>query len=156
MKILPFFVTVDESNSQSNLYKAYGHVHTILFFIGYPRSRHSLLGSLLDAHPHMVVSDESMAFPRWKGILKRGRNVSVYEFYDTLFGASERAVAQGRRSHGLKGSVVNKTSVYGYYVPNQWQGSYDHHIEVSRKMSIHLTYFCQNSKLFTMSGTFWK
>jgi len=123
-------ITPDESNSQNNLYKAYGHVHTILFFIGYPRSRHSLLGSLLDAHPHMVVSDESMAFPRWKGILKSKRNVSVYQFYDTLFGASERAVTQGRRSRVQKGSVVNRTSEYSYRVPHQWQGSYDHHIEV--------------------------
>jgi len=78
----------------------------------------------------MVVSDESMAFPRWKGIVKRRKNVSVYQFYDTLFGASERAVAHGRRSRVLKGSVVNKTSEYGYLVPHQWQGSYDHHIEV--------------------------
>ena len=125
-------VTVDESNSQRNLYKAYSHVHTILFFIGYARSRHSLLGSLLDAHPHMVVSDESMAFPRWKGIVKKRENVSVYQFYDTLFGASEWAVTHGRRSRVLKGSVVNKTSEYGYRVPHQWQGSYDHHIEVRR------------------------
>ena len=80
----------------------------------------------------MVVSDESMAFLRWKGIVKRRRNVSVYQFYNTLFGASEHAVAQGRRSRVLKGSVVNKTSEYGYRVPRQWQGSYDHHIEVRR------------------------
>ena len=80
----------------------------------------------------MVVSDESMAFPRWKGILKRRRNVSVYQFYDTLFRDSERAVIKGRRSRVLKGSVVNRTSEYGYLVPHQWQGSYDHHIEVRR------------------------
>ena len=127
-----YFVTVDDTKSQNNLYKAYTHVHTILFFIGYPRSRHSLLGSLLDAHPHMVVSDESMAFPRWKGFLKRRRNVSVYQFYDTMFGASKHAVTQGRRSRVQKSSVVNKTSEYGYGVPHQWQGSYDHHIEVRR------------------------
>ena len=125
------FVT-DKSNSQEDLYKAYSQVHTILFFIGYPRSRHSLLGSLLDAHPHMVVSDESMAFPRWRSGLKKWRNGSIYEFYDTMFGASQRAVNQGRRSHVFKGSVVNKTSSYGYYVPNQWQGTYDQYIEVNR------------------------
>ena len=100
------------------------------FSLVIPRSRHSLLGSLLDAHPHMVVSDESMAFPRWKGILKWRKNVSIYQFYDTLFRDSERAVTQGRRSRVQIGSVVNRTSEYGYRVPHQWQGNYDQHIEV--------------------------
>lgn len=144
---LPFFVA-DESNSQSSLYKAYGHVHTILFFIGYPRSLHSLLGSLLDAHLHTVVSEESMAFLRWKEILKRGRHVSVYEFYDTLFGSSEHAVTQGRRSRVLQGSVVNKTSAYGYYVPHQWQGSYDHHTGGSRFAKVQN---CSQSIFFSIS-----
>ena len=103
-----------------------------MFFIGYPRSRHSLLGSLLDAHSHMAVSDETMAFPRWQGHLEKWRNGSIYAFYDTLFGASQEAIKKGRRSRVFKGSVVNKTSAYGYFVPNQWQGSYDQYIEVSR------------------------
>ena len=133
------FVT-DESNLQENLNKAYGHVHTILFFIGYPRSRHSLLGSLLDAHPHMVVSDESMAFLRWRSGIKKWRNASIYKFYDTMFGASQRAVSKGRRSRVFEGSVVNKTSLYGYYVPNQWQGSYDQYIEVSQDWRTHWTF----------------
>src|SRR5262245_54048072 len=33
-------------------------VRTFLLFIGHPRSGHSLVGSLLDAHPSMVVSHE--------------------------------------------------------------------------------------------------
>ena len=98
----------------------------------------------------MVVSDESMAFPRWKGILKKRRNVSVYQFYDTLFGASEHAVTQGRRSRVQKGGVVNKTSEYGYSVPHQWQGSYDHHIEVRRFAKIQ-TLFPIEDLFFMMS-----
>lgn len=120
----------DGTDSQNDLYKAYGHVHSILFFIGYPRSRHSLLGSLLDAHPHMVVSDEAMAFPRWIGGLQTWLNGSIYAFYDTLFGASQSAVAHGRRSRVFEGRVVNVTSPYSYYVPNQWQGQYDQYIKV--------------------------
>ncbi|XP_078342205.1 uncharacterized protein LOC144628030 isoform X1 [Oculina patagonica] len=122
--------TLAESKSLDNLYKAYGHVHTVLFFIGYPRSRHSLLGSLLDAHPHMVISDETFAFMRWRGNLKKRKNGTIYQFYDSMFGASQRAVSQGRRSRVFEGSVVNKTSSYGYYVPNQWQGTYDQYVEV--------------------------
>lgn len=43
---------------------AYGAVDKGLFFIGYPRSGHSVLGALLDAHPEVVLSHEldAMAF----------------------------------------------------------------------------------------------
>ena len=120
----------DEEISESDLHKAYSHVNTILFFIGYPRSRHSLLGSLLDAHPGMVISDETMAFSRWKSNPNKWIENSIYSFYDTIFRASERAVTKGRRSHVFNGTVVNKSSSYGYYVPNQWQGRYDGYIQV--------------------------
>ena len=121
----------DKVHSQSSLYKAYGHVKTILFFIGYSRSRHTLLGSLLDAHPHMVIADETMAFVKWSS--KRGiwMNGSMYAYYDTLFKSSQRLVSKGRRSQVFEGSVANTTSRFRYYVPNQWQGTFDQYIEVS-------------------------
>lgn len=120
----------DEREPQINLHEAYKHVRTILFFIGYPRSRHSLLGSLMDAHPHIVVSDETMAFPRWRRNPKQWMNGSIYSFYDTLFRASKQSTMTGRRSREFEGSVVNKDSNYGYSVPNQWQGNYDRYIQV--------------------------
>lgn len=126
-----FILFTNEEVSDSDLHKAYGHVKAILFFIGYPRSRHSLLGSLLDAHPHMVVSDETMAFSRWKSNPSKWTG-SIYSYYDSMFRASERAIQRGRRSHVFDGSVVNKSTSYGYYVPNQWQGRYDGYIEVKQ------------------------
>ncbi|PFX29252.1 uncharacterized protein LOC111325076 isoform X1 [Stylophora pistillata] len=119
-----------EPVSTEDLYKAYGHVNTIVFFIGYPRSRHSLLGSLLDAHPHMVVSDEKMAFTIWKRRSDSFIKSSIYKFYDIMFKASERSAAQGKRSRAFEGNVTNKSSRYGYLVPNQWQGRFDQYIEV--------------------------
>ena len=125
----------DEPHPQNDLYKAYGHVNTIVFFIGYPRSRHSLLGSLLDAHPHMIVSDETMAFGRWRsGYQNKWKNSAIYTYYDTMFRASQRSVSQGRRSQVFEGNVMNKTSAYKYYVPNQWQGNYDQYIQVGRRI----------------------
>ena len=123
---------IDEVISQSDLYKAYSHVNIIVFFIGYPRSRHSLLGSLLDAHPHMVISDETMAFNRWKARTDQWMQHSIYAYYDTMFMASHRAVSHGRRSRVFNDTVVNKSSAYGYYVPNQWQGGFDTYIEVNQ------------------------
>ena len=122
----------DDFNTQINPYKAYGHVKIILFFIGYPRSRHSLLGSLLDAHPHMVIADETNAFGKWSSNPNKWMNHSIYAYYDTIFNASQRAIKRGRRSGVFKESVVNTTSKYRYYVPNQWQSTFDQYIEVSR------------------------
>jgi len=108
---------------------SYSHVKTILYFIGYSRSRHTLLGSLLDAHPHMVVSDETNAFSRWQSNTDQWIQGSIDAYYDTLVRASERAITKGRRSHVSNDAVVN-TSAFGYYVPNKWQGRFDRYIEV--------------------------
>ena len=128
------FSVIYEPNSQNSLYKAYSRVRTILFFIGYERSRHSLLGALLDAHPHMVVSDESMAFGKWMSNQNKWINSSIYSFYDIMVETSQRDVAKGKRSQVFEGTVANATSRFKYFVPNQWQGRFDQYIEVSRTM----------------------
>jgi hypothetical protein len=38
--------------------KRFENVGTYFMFIGYPRSGHSLIGSLLDAHPNIVCAHE--------------------------------------------------------------------------------------------------
>lgn len=48
-----------------------------------------------------------------------------------MFHASQSAVKGGRRSQVFEGSVANTTSKFRYYVPHQWQGSFDQYIEVS-------------------------
>ena len=131
------FSPPDDFNTQTNQYKAYGHVKTILFFIGYPRSRHSLLGSLLDAHPHMVIADETNAFGKWRSNPDKWMNDSIYAYFDVIFNASQRAVRRGRRSEVSKESVANVSSKYRYYVPNQWQSTFDQYIEVSQMCCIY-------------------
>ena len=125
------FCLPDKAHSQTNRYEAYGHIKTILFFIGYPRSRHTLLGSLLDAHPHMVIADETRAFTKWSSNPDKWMKNSVYAYYDLMFNASQRVVKGGRRSRVFKESVANATRNFLYYVPNQWQGTFDRCIEVS-------------------------
>ena len=132
----PRFPITDTVNSQINLYKAYGHVKTILFFIGYSRSRHTLLGSLLDAHPHMVIGDETMALFKWNSKRDVWMNSSIYTYFDIMTRSSQRAVSQGRRSELFDGTVANATSNFRYYVPKQWQGTFDQYIEVRRMWGI--------------------
>ena len=77
-------------------------------FIGYPRSGHTLVASLLDAHPNIVIS---------KGVdplqyMERGFKLSqIYWLYLTQ---AQRFAKKGGKSNG-----------YSYLVPNQWNGKFD-------------------------------
>jgi hypothetical protein len=82
-------------------------VQTYVLFVGHPRSGHSLVGSLLDAHPDVVVSHELDAL----------KYVAVGYHRDQLFTLvlehAKANAAAGRKSWG-----------YSYAVPGQWQGGY--------------------------------
>lgn len=82
-------------------------VEKYCMFVGYPRSGHSLVGSLLDAHPHIVMAHELNALRYFE------RGFSKKRIYHLLLRSSQRHVATGR----------NDTK-YSYEVPNQWQGKF--------------------------------
>jgi hypothetical protein len=83
-------------------------VRTYCMFVGYPRTGHSLIGSLLDAHPRIVIAHELNALRLFKwGFSQR------QVFYLLLKNSRKMAVA-GRSYHG-----------YSYAVPNQWQGRFE-------------------------------
>jgi hypothetical protein len=80
-------------------------IERFCWFLGYPRSGHSLVGSLLNAHPDVVIAHEA----------------------DTL-----RWLADGMGRHELFGLLLMRDSWFGatgrtwtgydYTVPGQWQG----------------------------------
>jgi hypothetical protein len=74
-------------------------------FVGYPRSGHSLSGSLLDAHPDMVIAHELDALRLVAARVDRDRLFSLILANDRAF------TGRGRRWEG-----------YTYEVPGQWQG----------------------------------
>jgi hypothetical protein len=82
-------------------------VQTYGTFIGYPYSGHSLVGSLLDAHPNMVFAHELHAL----SYINAGFDRQLL-FY-LLLENSRTFTAQGRTWNG-----------YQYAVPNQWHGRY--------------------------------
>ena len=41
-------------------------IEKFVLFIGYPRSGHSIVGSLMDAHPHVVIANEFLLLKYWK------------------------------------------------------------------------------------------
>jgi hypothetical protein len=81
------------------------HLHAVCLFIGYPRSGHSVVGSLLDAHPDVVISHQVDAMKLvFDG---QGRD----DLIRTILADSAHRAAGGR-GHGR----------YSYAVSGQWQG----------------------------------
>ena len=84
----------------------FGEVKRFCLFVGFPRSGHSLVGAMLDAHPDMVVAHEFGAL----GFVQRGWTRSA------LFGA----IMKSDRKFAASG--WKNTDRYEYEVLGQWQG----------------------------------
>jgi hypothetical protein len=81
-------------------------------FIGHNKSGTSMIGSLLDAHPSVALSDEVDAL----------QYVSAGFSRDQLF----HIVLRGSRREFIKGRVTaRRLQPYSYLVPGQWQGRFD-------------------------------
>jgi hypothetical protein len=85
-----------------------GDLRAFCLFIGYPRAGHTLIGSLLDAHPDVVIAHEVNVLK-----LVADENLSPRALFETLqeHAGAEAATPGGRRSSG-----------YSHAVPGQWQG----------------------------------
>jgi SAM-dependent methyltransferase len=86
---------------------AFDDVETFCLFVGYPRSGHSLVGALLNAHRHAVIAHE----------LDVARLVLAGGDRDTIFAQVLARAAW----FDLRGNTSN----YRYQVPNQWQGRFE-------------------------------
>ena len=82
-------------------------VETYCMFVGYPRSGHSLVGALLDAHPDAVIAHELDAL----GYVQAG--FGRRQLYQLLLENSRQFAGSGREWRG-----------YTYEVPGQWQGRF--------------------------------
>lgn len=86
---------------------AFKDLANFVIFIGYPRSGHSLIGSLLDAHPNALIAHRV-------NILKYVQaGYQPTELFYLLLRNSARFAASGRH-----------LTRYAYPVPGQWQGKF--------------------------------
>ena len=85
----------------------FADVETFCMFLGYPRSGHSLVGSLLDAHPDVIIAHE----------------LDVLKFVGAGFNRSQifYLLLENSRVRGDRG---REYSGYSYEVGGQWQGRY--------------------------------
>ncbi|MCP5054187.1 MAG: sulfotransferase [bacterium] len=91
----------------SNFFTSHPQLEYFCTFIGYPKSGHSLVGALLDAHPNMIISHELHVLKCMEMGIKRE---SIYRL---IMENSQYYARNGRSWSG-----------YSYLVPHQWNGKY--------------------------------
>ena len=100
------------------------NIKTFIFFIGYARSGHSVVGSILDAHPHIVVSNELQFMAKWNKIFsKQKREIGINNLFNTIYLNSMTSLLPGMsRERNSKG--------YTLEIHPSWQGRFDNYIDV--------------------------
>ena len=91
-------------------------VEKFVFFIGYPRSGHSIIGSMMDAHPDMIIAHEFMVFEKWPQQAAKLTNKAF--LFNALYKDSYDDVTTGWRS--------SKEDKKGYTLQMKatWQGQF--------------------------------
>ncbi|XP_047140131.1 uncharacterized protein LOC100215248 isoform X2 [Hydra vulgaris] len=121
----------------------FSKLKTFLLFIGYPRSGSTLTGSLLDAHPSVIIANEYNLFIKWKNFTDKQKN--KHYICNQLWNNS---VAETRHQR-----AVSKKYFFQYYVPGLWQGLYQDPIqiynlgELKKQTRIYLNLVDMNVKL---------
>ncbi len=88
--------------------KVFSNINFFCFFIGYPRSGHTLVAALLDAHPEVCMSMEVHALK----LVEEGYSRNQI-FYIIL-----------NNSREVNKRLKNVWKGYSYSVPNQYQGNF--------------------------------
>ena len=105
-------------------------IHKFVVFMGDLRSGSSIIGTLLDAHPHVIVSHEYRLFNQFWELNHAPDNKWKENLFDMIYTRSKRDVAESRSLAG-KG--------YQLKVNGQWQGAFDRWVEVIGDKSADIT-----------------
>ena len=105
-------------------------VKKFIFFVGYARSGHSIIGSILDAHPNVVIAHEYNLFEKLPIIVapnSKRRQTNFTEAAKKLFNqlyqnSYVNVFLNGRRSRNANG--------YNLTLNGTWQGRYKDQILV--------------------------
>ena len=97
-------------------------VNKFVFFIGYPRSGHSFISSILDAHPNIVIATEYVLNDRCRAAHDAGILLKLFwnklSVFNHLYKSSFVSSKCGWRSD------ANTSKGYNLNIEGQWQGSF--------------------------------
>lgn len=132
--IFSIVVEHPQGNLEQRLRALYNGVQTFLFFIGYARSGHSLIGAVLDAHPEIIISNfhPRNTIDRWHHYKRKSKgrddSLKLRLFFD-IHSMSRFHAMCGKRAPSW--SCVSENHKYCYNVPGQWQGTYRDKLKVT-------------------------
>ena len=95
-------------------------IKVLTFFLGHSRSGHSIIGTLLDAHPHMIVANEGRLFIRlYEDLFSETPHfTSKSAILNPLWKKSVYSYRHGTRSNDKKGYTLSIDGLYqGTFVP---------------------------------------
>jgi len=119
--------------SSSDYKYTFDEINTFCIFIGYPRSGHSLVGALLDAHPNAVIAHEADIL----GLVEMSF-FSQKQIFSFLMDRSKEFAKAGLSWSG-----------YDYVISNQWQGKFSELKIIGDKKGGHSTLrFGRSPELF--------
>jgi hypothetical protein len=95
------------------------NVRIFFVFLGYPRSGHTILGALMDAHSNMVISHQYNP-------CIHSRLSNKTRLFNEMYRNSYKNAMD---INGARSQNHNKKN-YTAYVANSWQGNYDKYIRV--------------------------
>jgi hypothetical protein len=121
LRKVPINVRVNLPTSPETSCDFTSRVTTLLIFIGYSRSGHTLVASLLDAHPRVAVANEYDLVRQWTNFSSK-QKTRRYVF-DELF---KNSVEQSKI--GFRAPTLRRT--FNFRVPHQWNGRCDKYLKV--------------------------
>ncbi len=98
-------------------------VEKFVFFVGYPRSGHSVIGSMMDAHPNMIIPHEFMLFQKMTEGSFTAQNKTV--LFNALYQKSYRDAKNGWRSPSY-----NTVKGYTLFVGTPWHATFHGSLKV--------------------------
>ena len=102
-------------------------------FIGYPRSSHSLVAAMLDAHPEIIIPhqyDVIKNLRRYHSSRLEEKNMQKYRLFFELHLLSTKQAMFSHRASANR--TLLKEHQYTYYIPGLWQGGYKQRIKVKK------------------------
>ena len=96
-------------------------------FIGYPRSSHSLVGAILDAHPEIIIPHEYHIIEKWGIYRDKTTGMKKYLLFYNLHSLSTWQAVFGNRA---KYPAFLSDEINSYNVPGAWQGTFKGKIKV--------------------------
>ena len=121
-------------------YRFYNKLEKICLFIGFPRSGHTLVSCLIDAHQNIILSNEEDVL--W--LVKNG--YTKKQVYYRILNNARREAKKGRQISG-----------YEFHVANQWNGKFENVKVIGDKQGpLTVTRLIINKHLFAKMKNYFK